>query len=56
MNFEIVALELVILLAAFTVLTFGLLFISPLTFITDYPPEIQEEYYRSQNKQAVRKN
>ena len=27
-------------------LVFGMLFTSPLTFISDYPPEIQEEYYR----------
>lgn len=28
------------------------MFISPLTFISSYPPEIQEQYYKSQDKQA----
>ena len=32
-----------------------MLFTSPLTFISDYPPEIQEEYYRSQNREATKK-
>lgn len=29
--------------------------ISPLTFISDYPPEIQEAYYRTQKKEASKK-
>ena len=33
-------------------MVFSLLFISPLTFISSYPPEIQEQYYKSQDKQA----
>lgn len=36
-------------------MTFGLLLISPLTFISDYPPEIQEAYYRTQKKEASKK-
>ena len=39
----------------FGVIAFGALFITPLTFISDYPPEIQEEYYRSQHKEAAKK-
>ena len=34
-------------------LVFGLLMISPLTFISDYPPEIQNAYYKTQNKEAA---
>ena len=29
--------------------------INPLSFVSDYPPEIQEEYYKSQGKQATKK-
>ncbi len=36
-------------------MAFGLLLISPLTFISDYPPEIQEAYYRTQKKEASKK-
>lgn len=36
----------------FLFLVIGMLLISPLTFISDYPPEIQAEYYRSQHKEA----
>lgn len=39
----------------FGIFVFGLLLINPLTFISDYPPEIQEEYYRSQQKETVKK-
>lgn len=56
MNITIVMFEIFIMLIVFGCLVFGLLYINPLTFISDYPPEIQEEYYRSQNKQAIRKN
>lgn len=28
--------------------------ITPLTFVSDYPPEIQDAYYRTQNKEAAR--
>lgn len=36
-------------------MAFSLLLISPLTFISDYPPEIQEAYYRTQKKEASKK-
>ena len=32
------------------------LLINPVTFISDYPPEIQEIYYKSQNKEAEKEN
>lgn len=36
----IIIIEIAALLASFTVLVFGMLLISPLTFISDYLPEI----------------
>lgn len=54
MNLSVILIEIVLLLLGFTVLVFGMLFISPLTFISDYPPEIQAEYYRSQHKEAAK--
>lgn len=54
MNVTVIMIELLIMFLVFGFLAFGLLLISPLTFISDYPPEIQEEYYRSQNKEATR--
>jgi len=47
--------ECVIMMAVFFVLVFGMLFINPVSFVSDYPPEIQEEYYRSQRKEEVKK-
>lgn len=38
----------------FFILVIALLLISPKSFIGDYPPEIQEEYYRSQNQKKDR--
>ena len=54
MNLSVILIEIVIMLAAFGALVFGMLLISPLTFISDYPPEIQAEYYHSQKKQATK--
>ncbi len=54
MNLSIIFIEIVVMLIGFTVLVFGMLLISPLTFISDYPPEIQAEYYRSQHKEAAK--
>ena len=31
---------------AFGFLVFGMLLINPITFVSSYPPEIQEQYYR----------
>ncbi len=55
MNPTVILIEIVITLLVFGFCVFGLLCISPLTFISDYPPEIQAEYYRSQHKEATKK-
>ena len=52
MNWTIFVIECVVLMAVFGCLVFGMLLANPLTFISDYPPEIQERYYRSQHKEA----
>lgn len=52
MNITVIAIELVVMFLIFGFLAFGLLLISPSTFVGEYPPEIQEAYYRSQNKEA----
>ena len=54
MNITVILIELGIMCAVFLFLVIGLLLISPLSFISDYPPEIQEQYYKSQNKEAVK--
>lgn len=54
MNLSVILIEIAVLLTGFTVLVFGMLLISPLSFISDYPPEIQAEYYRSQHKEATK--
>ena len=54
MDITVILVELGIMCLVFFVLVIGLLFISPLTFISDYPPEIQEQYYKSQNKESVK--
>ena len=54
MDITVILVELGIMCLVFLVLVMGLLFISPLTFISDYPPEIQEQYYKSQNKESVK--
>lgn len=52
MNWTVVLIEIAALLIGFGLLVFGMLWINPLSFISDYPPEIQAEYYRSQHKEA----
>lgn len=54
MNVAVIVMELAILFLAFGFLAFGLLLINPLTFVSDYPPEIQDAYYRTQNKEGTR--
>ena len=56
MNITVIIVELLIMFLAFGFLVIGLLMISPLTFISDYPPEIQETYYQTQKKEAARIN
>lgn len=55
MNITVIFIEIIIMLLVFGFFVFGMLYISPLTFISDYPPEIQEVYYRTQHKQATKK-
>ena len=52
MNWTVFVIECVVLMAVFGCLVFGMLLANPLTFISDYPLEIQERYYRSQHKEA----
>lgn len=54
MNIPVILIELLVMFLAFGFLVFGLLLISPLTFISDYPPEIQAVYYRTQHKEAAK--
>ena len=54
MNPTVILIEIIIMLLVFSFFVFGLLYISPLTFISDYPPEIQEVYYRTQHKEAIK--
>ena len=54
MNITVIIVELVIMFLVFGFLVIGLLLINPVSFISDYPPEIQDAYYRSQNKEAAR--
>ncbi len=40
MNCSVFILECAIMMAIFGVFVFGLLFINPITFVSDYPPEM----------------
>lgn len=55
MNLIVILIEIIIMLLVFGLFVFGMLYISPLTFISDYPPEIQEVYYRTQHKEGTKK-
>ena len=54
MTLSVILIEIGIMLLIFSILVFGMLLINPLTFVSDYPPEIQAEYYRSQHKEAIK--
>lgn len=54
MNWGIYAVECVVFLAVFTVMVMGMLRANPVSFLSDYPPEIQERYYRTQGKEATK--
>ena len=56
MSVWVFVIECIIMITVFGIFVVGLLLISPLTFISDYPPEIQEEYYRSQHKETAKKS
>ena len=55
MSLAVFVIECVIFVAAFGALVFGMLLVNPLTFVSDYPPEIQEWYYASQQKEKSRR-
>lgn len=55
MSILVFIIECITMAIVFGVFVFGMLLVSPLTFISDYPPEIQEEYYRSQQKETAKK-
>lgn len=55
MSLHIFIIECVIFMVVFDGLVFGMLLISPLTFVSDYPQEIQKQYYTSQSKEKNRK-
>lgn len=48
MNWMIYGIELLILIVCFTLEVTILITVNPVSFVSDFPPEIQEEYYRSQ--------
>lgn len=54
MNITVIIIEILTMFLVFGFFVFGLLYISPLTFISDYPPEIQEVYYRTQKKETTK--
>ncbi|MCC8104405.1 MAG: hypothetical protein LIO99_00005, partial [Clostridiales bacterium] len=52
MSVSIYVLECALMCAVFGVSIFGMLLVNPVSFIGDYPPEIQAQYYSSQHKEA----
>ncbi|MCD7733171.1 MAG: hypothetical protein LUH56_07000 [Oscillospiraceae bacterium] len=54
MSVSIHVLECVVMCAVFGVFVFGMMLVNPVSFIGDYPPEIQVQYYSSQHKEAVK--
>jgi len=51
MNWIMYGIELVALIVCFALVVTIPITINPVSFISDYPPEIQEEYYRSQKRE-----
>ncbi|MCD8368185.1 MAG: hypothetical protein LUC48_09220 [Clostridiales bacterium] len=54
MSVSIYVLECVVMCAVFGVSIFGMLLVNPVSFIGDYPPEIQAQYYSSQHREATK--
>lgn len=54
MSVSIYVLECALMCAVFGVSIFGMLLVNPVSFIGDYPPEIQAQYYSSQHKEAAK--
>lgn len=59
MDWMIYGTELLVMIVCFTLMVTIPITINPVSFISDFPPEIQEAYYRSQNvekkKEALKK-
>lgn len=51
MNWMTYGIEVLTLIVCFTLIITIPITINPISFISDYPPEIQEEYYRSQKRE-----
>lgn len=51
MNWTIYEIELLTLIVCFALVVMIPITINPVSFVSDYPPEIQEEYYRSQKRE-----
>ena len=51
MNWTVYGIELFVLIVCFALIIVIPLTINPVSFISDFPPEIQEEYYRSQKQE-----
>lgn len=51
MNWTIYGIELLVLIVCFALVVTVPITINPVSFISDYPPEIQEEYYRSRKRE-----
>ncbi|MCD8161642.1 MAG: hypothetical protein LUE61_10880 [Clostridiales bacterium] len=54
MSSSIYVLECVVMCAVFGVFVFGTMLVDPVSFIGDYPPEIQAQYYSSQHREAAK--
>ncbi|MCD7844830.1 MAG: hypothetical protein LUG57_03075, partial [Oscillospiraceae bacterium] len=54
MSVSIYVLECLVMCAVFGVFVFGLLLVNPVSFIGDYPPEIQARYYASQYREVAK--
>ncbi len=54
MSLTVFVAECAIFAVAFGALVFGMLLINPVSFISDYPPEIQERYYTSRHKEKAK--
>ncbi|MCD7861944.1 MAG: hypothetical protein LUG61_00180 [Lachnospiraceae bacterium] len=52
MSVTVYVLECIVMCTVFGVSIFGMMLVNPVSFIGDYPPEIQAQYYSSQHKEA----
>lgn len=54
MNWTIYLIECIGMCVLFGLFVITLQLIDPVSFVSDYPPEIQDEYYRSQHKEKTK--